>query len=78
MKSTIKVTATTAVALTQKQADRITTKIQESNKGSNIELKQVINPALIAGIKITIGSEEFDASVYTKLEKIHTQLKKSL
>lgn len=78
MKSTIKVTATTAVALTQKQADRIITKIQESNKGYSVELKQVVNPALIAGIKITIGSDEYDASVYTKLEKIHRQLKKSL
>ena len=77
MKSTLKITATTAIKLTKKQADSIV-KAVEKKHSRKIELKQVVDPSVIAGIKLMIGSEEIDATTYTKLEKLHTQLRENI
>jgi len=78
MKSTIKVTATSAVELTPSQVKKIVSAVEIKHKGSTVELKQVVDPSVIAGIKLTVGSEEIDATAYTKLEKLHLQIKQSL
>lgn len=78
MKSLLKVTVTSAVALTNAQVKKIVETIEKKHTGSTVELKQVVDPAVIAGIKITVGSEEIDATVYSKLEKLHVQLKQSV
>jgi len=78
MKSTLIVTTTSAVALTPQQVKKITQAVENKNKGRKIELKQIIDLSVIGGLKITVGSQEIDATVYTKLEKLHLQLKSSL
>lgn len=77
MKPTLKVTATSAVELTKKQVDSIVKAVEKKQK-SAVEFKQVVDPAVIAGIKLTVGSEEIDATVYTKLEKLHAQLRDNI
>lgn len=77
MKPTLKVTATSAVELTKKQVDSIVRAVEKKQK-SAVEFKQVVDPAVIAGIKLTVGSEEIDATVYTKLEKLHAQLRDNI
>ena len=78
MKSTLKVTVTSAIKLTPVQVKKITDAVEKKHTESKVELKQVVDPSIIAGIKITVGSEEIDATVYTKLEQIHLQIKQSL
>lgn len=78
MKSLLKVTVTSAVELTKVQVNKITDAIEKKHKESTVELKQVVDPSVIAGLKLTVGSEEIDATVYSKLEKLHLQLKQSL
>jgi len=78
MKSTLKVTVISAIKLTPIQVKKITEAVEKKHTESKVVLKQVVDPSVIAGIKITVGSEEIDATVYTKLEKLHLQLKQSL
>lgn len=78
MKSTLKVTATTAIELTKNQVDKITSIVKKNNKLSEIKLSQVVDPSVIAGIRLTIGSQQYDATVYSKLEKLHKQLKENI
>ncbi len=78
MKSILKVTVTTAIELTKSQSDLIAKTLEKKYKDRNIELIQVIDSSVIAGIKITIGSEEIDATVSSKLEKLHTQLRENI
>lgn len=76
MKSLPKVTITTAVALTAKQLETMQSKI--SKKHADFELRTVVDPSVMGGIKLTIDSQEIDETVYTKLEKVHAQLKQSI
>ena len=52
--------------------------MEKKHKNSAVELKQVIDASVIAGIKLMVGSEEIDATTYTKLEKLHTQLRENI
>jgi len=78
MKSILKVTVTTAIELTKKQVSSIVKAVENKNKNSVVELKQVVDPTVIAGIKLTVGTQEIDATAYTKLEKLHIQLRKNI
>lgn len=78
MKATLKVTATTAIELTKKQIDLITKAVEKKHEDQKVELINIIDPSIIAGIKITVGSEQIDASVYSKLEKLRTQLRANI
>ena len=73
MKQITKVTVTTAVKLTKKQVSLISKTLEK--KYQNIELKEVVNPLVIGGVKLTVGSQEINATVNSKLEKLHHQLK---
>lgn len=72
-KQSIKVSVTTAVALSQKQIEMITKAVEKKHDGK-VEIKEVVNPDVIGGVKVSIGSTEFDATIKTKLQKIHAQL----
>ncbi len=78
MKPILKVTATTAVELTKKQASSIVSAVQKNHKENTVRLKEIIDSKVIAGIKLTVGTEEIDATIYTKLEKLHIQLRKNI
>lgn len=78
MKSTVKVTATSAIELTKAQVKKIVAAVEKKYKNSTVELEQVIDPSMIAGIKLKVGSEEIDATVYHKLEQLHAELKQNL
>lgn len=78
MKSIITVTATSAVALTPSQVKKIVDAVEKKHSKSTVELKQVVDPTVIAGVKLKVGSEEIDATIYNKLEKLHAELKQSL
>lgn len=66
----------TAVALTTTQKNKIKQAIEE--KYGNMPIETIIDPAVIGGIKIRIGSNEFDGTLLAKIEKLRTQLRGSI
>lgn len=73
MKTTNTVVITTAQKLTDKQRsilkELITQKI-----GSTFSIDEVIDTAVIGGIRIQLGSQEFDATISGTLEKVESLL----
>lgn len=66
----------TAVPLTVDQRKKIRDAI--SNKFGTLETEEVVDPSVIGGIKIRIGSNEFDGTLLSKIEKLRVQLKQQI
>ncbi|MCD8484601.1 F0F1 ATP synthase subunit delta [Candidatus Woesebacteria bacterium] len=64
------VTVTTAVELTATQRKEVMQVAQAKAGTQEIELKEVVNPAVIGGIRLTIGSKQYDATVLNQLETL--------
>lgn len=74
----LKVDVTTAIKLTDKQVNLIVKAVEKKYKNREAEIIQVVDPSIISGIKIKIGSEEIDSTAYTKLENLRAQLRESV
>ena len=66
-------TVTAAVKLTPDQKKKIKQAIEKTH--GSIEYSEVIDEKVIGGIKIRVGSEEYDGTIQTKLDKIKKLLK---
>lgn len=66
------VTITTAIELSAKQLDSLTAQL--TKKLGKVEVKAVVDPELIGGLKVRIGSQEFDGSLKHKLNSVKQQL----
>lgn len=66
------VTLTTAHKLTSAQLTVVKNVLKQ--KLGSFELKHVIKPNLMGGLKIQLGKQEFDASLEGKLKKLEPQL----
>lgn len=66
------ITITTASKLTAAQLKQVKDLI--TAKVGPAEFEQVVDPAAIGGIKLSIGSQDFDATISGKLEKLESQL----
>ncbi len=66
------VTLITAQKLTSAQLSAVQAVLKK--KLGSFELKQQLDPNLMGGLKIQLGSQEFDASLAGKLEKLEPQL----
>jgi F-type H+-transporting ATPase subunit delta len=67
---------TTAVPLTSAQKAHIAAAL-ESKYGST-ELTEVVDPEVLGGVKIIVGSEEFDGTIKGKLERIKQRMLQTL
>jgi len=68
----LKVTVTTAVKLTADQRKEVL-KVATAQSGSkDLELIEKVDPAIIGGIRLTIGSQQYDASVQNKLNELRS------
>lgn len=67
-----KVTITSAVALSAAQRKTLADAIEK--KHGKVELVEEINPAVLGGVKVTIDSEQIDATVAAKLKQVQNQL----
>jgi F-type H+-transporting ATPase subunit delta len=67
------VTITTAVALTDKQLKTIVDAVTKKY-GKGHDVKQVVDPSVIGGVRLTIGSTQLDATVSHKLQQLQNQL----
>jgi len=73
-KGVVKGTVTSATPLTAKALDSILT-AAEGISGKQVQLAQVINPALLGGYILRVGDKELDQSVATGLERVRRSLK---
>lgn len=67
---------TAAQALEQGQIDRIAAHLKKS-LGVEVKVKLDVDPAIMGGLVIRVGSRLIDSSVKTKLERLHRALKSS-
>jgi len=58
-----------AVPGTPAQADAIRTGL-EAKYGPGLDIQTAVNPALIAGLRIQVGSDLYDGSVQTRLQQL--------
>lgn len=71
MKKTV-VTLITAAKLSPQQK-KVVTEMLEKKLGP-VEIIEAVDPAIMGGLKIKLGNQEFDASVEGKLERLETQI----
>jgi F-type H+-transporting ATPase subunit delta len=67
------VTITTAVALTDTQLKSIVDAVTKKY-GKSFEFKEVVDPEVIGGIRLTIGSVQLDSTISHKLNQLKNQL----
>jgi len=58
-----------AVAMPPEQQASIRASL-EKHYGAGLDISHVVNPALIGGLRIQVGSDLYDGSVKTRLEKL--------
>ena len=69
------VTVTTAQKLTPEQLKTVQELVEK--KVGKATIKQEIDSGIIGGIRLSIGKQEFDASLSGRLEKLETRLNKA-
>lgn len=67
---------TTAVALTAAQAKGVQAALRQS-LGKDPEITTRVDPAILGGIKVKVGSRLFDASLRSKLDSLKFALKRA-
>ncbi len=67
-------TITTANELTTQQHDEIVAKLKAVT-GSQIEIKQIVDPSIIGGIKIRVGDKQYNGSIAYQLAQLKLQFK---
>lgn len=71
------VQVTTANKISSKNIDRIKQQV-EKKYNQKVVITETINPKVIGGISLTIGSDHFDNTVSFKLSKINQQLDQNI
>jgi F-type H+-transporting ATPase subunit delta len=64
---------TTAVELSDDEADRLLRQIEQAS-GRKVEATRTVDPDLIGGIVLQVGSHRLDASVRGRLDRLRRQL----
>ena len=67
---------TTAVPLTAAQSKDIAAALREA-LGKDPEIETEVDPAILGGVKVRVGSRLFDASVKSKLDQLKFALKRA-
>jgi F-type H+-transporting ATPase subunit delta len=67
------VTITTAVKPSAKQLDPLKKAI-EKQYGSELDFVSVVDPNVLGGIKVQVGSTQFDATVKHKFNQLRSQV----
>lgn len=65
---------TSAVALTDEQVNRLTDKLRAA-MGSNVSIDAKVDPDILGGLIVKVGSRMVDSSLRTKLQKLQYVLK---
>jgi F-type H+-transporting ATPase subunit delta len=74
LNQTILADVTTATELSDEQKEAIKSRVISMTGASNVELSVEIDPSLIGGLIIQVGSQVIDASLRGQLRRIGMQL----
>lgn len=74
LKQTVLAEVTSAIALTDEQKETVRQKVQAMTQANSVELVSQVDPELIGGVVIQIGSQVLDASIRGQLRRIGLQL----
>ncbi len=66
-------TVTTAAPLSDGQAARVARGISE-RYGKDISVNQVVDPAVVGGMRVQVGGDVIDGTVSTRLSELRLQL----
>jgi F-type H+-transporting ATPase subunit delta len=69
----LKVALTTAVDLSDEEAKRIMRQIEEAS-GRRVEATRTVDPDLVGGIVLQVGSMRLDSSIRGRLERLRREL----
>ncbi|HEX7018137.1 MAG TPA: F0F1 ATP synthase subunit delta [Patescibacteria group bacterium] len=69
----MQVTITTAIELTSAQLQKIKTAVTKKY-GTEVTFETKVNPEIVGGILLTIGSQQYDATLQHKLDQIEKSL----
>ena len=72
----VSATVTTAVALTAAQSKGVAAALRQA-LGKDPEIETRVDPALLGGIKVRVGSRLYDASLRSKLDSLKFALKRA-
>lgn len=70
----VSVKVTTAIKLTTSQVANIEKAVAKKHTASDIEFEYIVDPQVIGGIKLMIGSTELDSTLQSKLQAVKQQL----
>lgn len=68
-----KVTITTAVKLTAEQLKKLTAAIEKKH-GKTAKIETVVDPSILGGIIVTVGSRQVDNSYRSRIEVLKQQV----
>lgn len=71
---TTKVQITTAVALSKAQAEAIEKKLRASFNTDSLIFEYRVDTEVVGGIRVIVGSREFDGTLRTRLEQLRQTL----
>lgn len=74
LKQAVLAEVTSAIELTDEQKEGIKQKVLAATQASQVELQTRIDPELLGGVVIKVGSQVFDASLRGQLRKIGVRL----
>lgn len=66
-KRTVKVESASVTTMEQQASIRLDL---EKRYGAGLDISHAVNPSLIGGLRIQVGSDLYDGSVKTRLEKL--------
>lgn len=72
-----KVTITTAVKLSSAQLSKLVNAI-EAKYGTTTKVETVVDPSILGGVVVTVGSHQFDNSYRNRVEALKQQISISL
>lgn len=73
-KGEVSAEVTSAKKLTQKQVDSLTASLKEAI-GSDVAVEQKVDPAVLGGLIVKVGSRMVDSSLRTKLQSLQLAMK---
>ncbi|WP_143790791.1 F0F1 ATP synthase subunit delta, partial [Oenococcus oeni] len=72
------VIAKTAIPITAEQSKRLSKIAQKKFGYQHVEVKNVVDPNVIAGVILTAGSKTIDGSIKNKLVQLNNHIKQAV
>ncbi len=68
------VTITSAVTLSSQQTEQVRSSIKKKYTQEKLEFQELVDPKVLGGLKLTIGSKNYDATLRARLDSLREQL----